>query len=41
MQDSSVAEAPRTAANRQEVNRQGQQAQESSRQDSVAVRRAA
>ena len=33
MQDSSVAEAPRTAANRQEVNRQGQQAQESSRQD--------
>lgn len=33
MQDSSVAEAPRTAANRQEVNRQGQQAQEPSRQD--------
>jgi HSP20 family molecular chaperone IbpA len=33
MQDSFVAEAPRTAANRQEVNRQGQQAQESSRQD--------
>jgi HSP20 family protein len=33
MQDSSVAEAPRTAANRQEVNRQGQQAQDSSRQD--------
>lgn len=33
MQDSSVAEAPRTAANRQEVNRQGQQAQESSRQE--------
>jgi len=33
MQDSSVAEAPRTAANRQEVNRQGQQGQESSRQD--------
>jgi len=33
MQDSSVAEAPRTAANRQEVNRQGQQGQESSRQE--------
>src|SRR5678815_940913 len=33
MQDSSVAEAPRTAATRQETNRQGDPAQESSRQD--------
>ena len=33
MQDSFVAEAPRTAANRQEVSRQGQQGQEASRQD--------
>ena len=33
MQDSFVAEAPRTAANRQDVNRQGQQAQDSARQD--------
>jgi len=33
MQDSFVAEAPRTAASRQDVNRQGQQGQESSRQD--------
>ncbi len=35
MQDSFVAEAPRTAANRQEVSRQGQQGQESSRQDAA------
>ena len=33
MQDSFVAEAPRTTANRQDVSRQGQQGQESSRQD--------
>jgi len=33
MQDSFVAEAPRTAASRQDVNRQGQQGQESSRQE--------
>ena len=33
MQDSFVAEAPRTAASRQDVSRQGQQGQESSRQD--------
>ena len=33
MQDSFVAEAPRTAANRQDVSRQGQQAQDSSRQE--------
>ena len=33
MQDSFVADAPRTAANRQDVSRQGQQGQESSRQN--------
>ena len=33
MQDSFVAEAPPAAANRQDVSRQGQQGQESSRQD--------
>ena len=33
MQDSFVAEAPRTAANRQEASRQGQSGQEASRQD--------
>ena len=33
MQDSIVAETPRTAASRKDVSRQGQQGQESSRQD--------
>ena len=35
MQDSSVAEAPRAAASRQETNRQGDPGQESSRQDAL------